>query len=65
MARCHDRYLGTQAWAGGGERLVVDVGGADVNGGYRPIFDDPRYRSLLEIETSTPCTAAGTPCPTS
>jgi SAM-dependent methyltransferase len=46
MARCHDRYLGTQAWAGGGERLVVDVGGADVNGGYRPIFDDPRYRYL-------------------
>jgi SAM-dependent methyltransferase len=46
MARCHDRYLGTQAWTGGGERLVVDVGGADVNGGYRPIFDDPRYRYL-------------------
>jgi SAM-dependent methyltransferase len=46
MARCHDRYLGTQAWADGGERVVVDVGGADVNGGYRPIFDDPRYRYL-------------------
>jgi hypothetical protein len=28
-------------------------------------FDDPRYRSLLEIETSTPCTASGNPCPTS
>jgi prepilin-type N-terminal cleavage/methylation domain-containing protein len=29
------------------------------------LFDDPRYRSLLEIETSTPCTASGNPCPTS
>jgi predicted O-methyltransferase YrrM len=46
MARCHDRYLGTQAWADGGDRVVVDVGGADVNGGYRPLFDDPRYRYL-------------------
>ena len=28
------------------------------------LFDDPRYRSLLEVETSTPCSASG-PCPTS
>jgi prepilin-type N-terminal cleavage/methylation domain-containing protein len=27
------------------------------------LFDDPRYRSLLEVETSTPCTSAPTaPC---
>jgi type II secretory pathway pseudopilin PulG len=29
------------------------------------LFDDPRYRSLLEVETPTPCTASGNPCPTS
>jgi prepilin-type N-terminal cleavage/methylation domain-containing protein len=29
------------------------------------LFDDPRYRSLLEVETSTPCTASGNPCSTS
>ena len=30
----------------GDAREALDVGGADVNGGYRPIFDDPRYRYL-------------------
>jgi prepilin-type N-terminal cleavage/methylation domain-containing protein len=29
------------------------------------LYDDPRYRSLLEIETSTPCAASGNPCATS
>jgi prepilin-type N-terminal cleavage/methylation domain-containing protein len=28
------------------------------------LYDDPRYRSLLEVETSTPCSSSG-PCPTS
>jgi type II secretory pathway pseudopilin PulG len=26
------------------------------------LYDDPRYRTLLEVETSTPCTTAGNPC---
>lgn len=26
--------------------VVLDVGGADVNGGYRELFADPRYRYL-------------------
>jgi prepilin-type N-terminal cleavage/methylation domain-containing protein len=29
------------------------------------LYDDPRYRSLLEVETSTPCAASGDPCSTS
>jgi prepilin-type N-terminal cleavage/methylation domain-containing protein len=29
------------------------------------LYDDPRYRSLLEVETSTPCAASGNPCPNS
>jgi hypothetical protein len=29
------------------------------------LYDDPRYRSLLEVETSTPCAASGNPCSTS
>jgi prepilin-type N-terminal cleavage/methylation domain-containing protein len=30
------------------------------------LYDDPRYRSLLEVETSTPCSsAAGAPCASS
>lgn len=44
MARCHARYL-----AGDGStdtRVVVDVGGADVNGGYRPIFNADRFEYL-------------------
>lgn len=42
MARCHARYLAGDGR--GDERLVVDIGGADVNGGYRPLFDAPRFR---------------------
>jgi prepilin-type N-terminal cleavage/methylation domain-containing protein len=26
------------------------------------LYDDPRYRSFLEVETSTPCNATGVPC---
>jgi prepilin-type N-terminal cleavage/methylation domain-containing protein len=26
------------------------------------LYDDPRYRSLLQLETSTPCNADGNPC---
>jgi prepilin-type N-terminal cleavage/methylation domain-containing protein len=29
------------------------------------LYDDPRYRSLIEIETSTPCNGTGNPCPSS
>jgi prepilin-type N-terminal cleavage/methylation domain-containing protein len=26
------------------------------------LYDDPRYRSFLQVETTTPCTSAGNPC---
>jgi hypothetical protein len=29
------------------------------------LYDDPRYRTLVEVETSTPCAASGNPCSTS
>lgn len=44
MARCHARYLAEDRRLD--QRVVVDIGGADVNGGYRPLFDGPRFRYL-------------------
>jgi hypothetical protein len=29
------------------------------------LYDDPRYRSFVQLETTTPCNSTGTPCPTS
>jgi type II secretory pathway pseudopilin PulG len=29
------------------------------------LYDDPRYRSFLELETTTPCNSTGTPCSSS
>jgi len=46
MARCHARYLAADEERDQGDRIVLDVGGADVNGGYRPLFSHPRYRYL-------------------
>lgn len=43
MARCHARYLAADEIDGAREWTVVDVGGADVNGGYRQLFTHPRY----------------------
>jgi SAM-dependent methyltransferase len=46
MARCHARYLAQGPLAAREGMLVVDVGGADINGGYRDIFPAPRFRYL-------------------
>ncbi|GAB3380280.1 methyltransferase domain-containing protein [Lysobacter fragariae] len=46
MYRCYARYLTADALQGRTEVMVVDVGGADVNGGYREVFADPRFRYL-------------------
>lgn len=46
MERCHARYV-TGAWTQARDGItVLDVGGADVNGGYRPIFHGPGVRYL-------------------
>jgi prepilin-type N-terminal cleavage/methylation domain-containing protein len=29
------------------------------------LYDDPRYRSLLQVETTTPCNSSGNPCSSS
>jgi prepilin-type N-terminal cleavage/methylation domain-containing protein len=29
------------------------------------LYDDPRYRSLIQVGTTTPCNSTGLPCPTS
>ena len=43
MQTMHDRYI-LPALSDLDVVEVLDVGGADVNGGYRETFDDPRYR---------------------
>ena len=49
MARCHARYLADDGRRD--QRVVVDIGGADVNGGYRPLFDAARFRHVaVDIE---------------
>jgi len=50
MQRCHDRYV-VPAFAAADHVQVLDIGGADVNGGYLPIFADPRYEyRTVDIE---------------
>lgn len=50
MQRCKDRYV-VPAFVDADEVGVLDIGGADVNGGYRTIFDDPRFRyRTVDIE---------------
>ncbi|MCH5372913.1 MAG: methyltransferase domain-containing protein, partial [Planctomycetes bacterium] len=47
MQRCYDLYLAERiANAALGELSVLDIGGADVNGSYRPIFSAPAVRYL-------------------
>lgn len=46
MYRCYARYLHADFLRARDEVVVLDVGGADVNGGYRQIFADPRFRYL-------------------
>lgn len=43
MYRCHARYLPPKVLQARGEMTVLDVGGADVNGGYRQVFADPQF----------------------
>ena len=46
MYRCHARYVEGDFLQARDEIVVLDVGGADVNGGYREVFLDPRCRYL-------------------
>lgn len=54
---------GTHVRAGGRLMLFVSVlGSSDKDLVF--LYDDPRYRSLLQVDTTTPCDATGVPCPT-
>ena len=44
MRKCYERYLDGDFLNGRAEMLVLDIGGADINGSYREIFSDPRFR---------------------
>src|SRR5688500_5184736 len=49
MARCCARYLATDGRQD--ERVVLDIGGADVNGGYGPLFHEARFRyTTVDLE---------------
>ena len=43
MYRCRARYLPPDVLLARGEMTVLDIGGADVNGGYREVFADPQF----------------------
>lgn len=43
MSRCRARYLTQAVLEARGDMQVIDVGGADVNGGYRSVFADARF----------------------
>ena len=46
MQKCYERYVATATVGAGEEVVVLDIGGADVNGSYRDIFDGPHFRYL-------------------
>jgi prepilin-type N-terminal cleavage/methylation domain-containing protein len=54
---------GTKVRSGGRLMLFVSVlGSSDKD--IVLLYDDPRYRSFVQIETATPCSSSGQPCPT-
>ena len=46
MQQCYQRYVRPSPLQTRDQVIVLDVGGADVNGGYREVFSDPRYQYL-------------------
>lgn len=46
MRQCYQRYVCSSPLIMRDSVVVLDVGGADVNGGYREVFADPRYHYL-------------------
>lgn len=46
MQRCHRRYILGGALDSRDEVVILDVGGADVNGGYREVFSNPNHQYL-------------------
>lgn len=46
MQKCHDRFLLPSGLLAKDELVILDIGGADVNGSYRKIFSYPHCRYL-------------------
>lgn len=46
MQRCYERYVGPSGLGAAGGAIVLDFGGADVNGSYRQVFPAPPFRYL-------------------
>ena len=46
MHKCYRRYVQSGALAAREAVTVLDIGGADVNGSFRPIFNDSKFRYL-------------------
>lgn len=46
MRQCYRRYICANPLFARDSVVVLDVGGADINGGYRDVFTDPRYQYL-------------------
>ena len=44
MQKCHDRFVVPAGLADREQVVVLDIGGADVNGSYRDVFSGPQYR---------------------
>ena len=46
MHKCYRRYVQGGAMAAQQSVTVLDIGGADVNGSFRSVFNDPKFRYL-------------------
>lgn len=46
MRICFDRFIATAPYFVEENVVVVDVGGADVNGGYKNVFSDPKFHYM-------------------
>jgi hypothetical protein len=46
MQRCHQRYIRGSTLDSRDDVVILDVGGADVNGGYREVFSNPNHQYL-------------------
>src|SRR5688572_2438786 len=47
MRRCYERYFARSPLANADEVTVLDLGGADVNGNYREVFSEPRFKYVV------------------
>ena len=54
MWRCYRRYVAGSLLEQRAETIVLDVGGADINGSYREVFANPPFRYCVADITPGP-----------